>query len=72
MKYLVLKGTVIDGASVKAGDVVEVPENEVKSLLGINRIAPVAEKKAETVNRSVGLDEETKPKRRTRAKKKAE
>ena len=72
MKYLVLKGTVINGESAKAGDVVEVPENEVKSLLGINRISPVAEKKAETVDRSVGLDEETKPKRRTRAKKKAE
>jgi hypothetical protein len=72
MKYLVLKGTVIGGAAVKAGDVVEVPESEVSALIGINRIAPVAEKATKTVDRAVGLDEETKPKRRTRAKKKAD
>lgn len=72
MKYLVLKGTVINGCVAKAGDVVEVPDSEVKGLISINRISPVVEKKAETVDRAVGLDEETKPKRRTRAKKKAE
>ena len=60
MKYLVLKGTVINGCAAKAGDVVEVPGSEVKGLLGINRIAPVVEKKAETVDRAVGLTEETK------------
>lgn len=72
MKYLVLKGTVINGCVAKAGDVVEVPDSEVKGLISINRISPVAEKKAETVDRAVGLDEETKPKRRGRPKKKAE
>lgn len=72
MKYLVLKGTVINGCVAKAGDVVEVPDSEVKGLISINRISPVVEKKAETVDRAVGLDEETKPKRRGRPKKKAE
>jgi len=72
MKYLVLKGTVINGCVARAGDVVEVPESEVKGLISINRISPVVEKKAETVDRAVGLDEETKPKRRGRPKKKAE
>ena len=72
MKYLVLKGTVINGCVARAGDVVEVPESEVKGLISINRISPVVESKAETVDRAVGLDEETKPKRRTRAKKRAE
>ena len=72
MKYLVLKGTVIGGVAAKAGDVVEVPEDEVRGLMGINRIAQVAEKKVEVVDRAVGLDEDTKPKRRTRAETKAE
>lgn len=72
MKYLVLKGTVINGCVAKAGDVVEVPDSEVKGLISINRISPVVEKKAESVDRAVGLDEETKPKRRGRPKKKAE
>lgn len=72
MKYLVLKGTVIGGSASQAGDVVEVPESEVKALLAMKRIAEVAEKPAATTNRAVGLDDDTKPKKRGRPKKKAD
>jgi hypothetical protein len=72
MKYLVLKGTVIGGSATQAGDVVEVPESEVKALLAMKRIAEVAEKPTATTNRAVGLDDDTKPKKRGRPKKKAD
>jgi hypothetical protein len=66
MSYLVLKGTVIGGKQVRAGDVVEVDVVEAKELVGIGRITKVDSKPVETVDRAVGLQEETKPKRRTR------
>ena len=66
MSYLVLKGTVIGGKQVRAGDVVEVDAVEAKELIGIGRITKVDSKPVETVDRSIGLQEETKPKRRTR------
>jgi hypothetical protein len=66
MSYLVLKGTVIGGKQVRAGDVVEVDAVEAKELVGIGRITKVDSKPVETVDRAVGLQEETKPKRRTR------
>lgn len=66
MSYLVLKGTVIGGKQVRAGDVVEVDAVEAKELVGIGRITKVDSKPIETVDRAVGLQEETKPKRRTR------
>ena len=66
MSYIVLKGTVIGGKRVNAGDVVEVEGIEARELMGIGRIAKVEKKQVETVDRSVGLTEETKPKRRTR------
>lgn len=66
MSYIVLKGTVIGGKRVNAGDVVEVEGIEARELIGIGRIAKVERKEVETVDRSVGLTEETKPKRRTR------
>lgn len=66
MTYIVLKGTVIGGKRVNAGDVVEVDGIEARELVGIGRIAKVEKKEVETVDRSVGLTEETKPKRRTR------
>lgn len=68
MSYLVLKGTVIGGKQVRAGDVVEVDAVEAKELVGIGRITKVESKPVETVDRAVGLQEETKPKRRTRRK----
>ena len=68
MSYLVLKGTVIGGKQVRAGDVVEVDAVEAKELVGIGRITKVDSKPVETVDRSIGLSEETRPKRRTRRK----
>lgn len=69
MKYVVLKNTVIGGKIVRAGDVVDCPANEVNDLLAIGRIAKAENSAVKTVDRAIGLDEETKPKRRTRKKK---
>jgi hypothetical protein len=66
MSYLVLKGTVIGGKQVRAGDVVEIDGIEARELVGIGRITKVESKPVETQDRSIGLSEETKPKRRTR------
>lgn len=66
MKYLVLKSTVAAGGQVRAGDVIELDAGEAKELIGLGRITQVVESEVKTVDRSVGLSEETKPKRRTR------
>jgi hypothetical protein len=68
MSYLVLKGTVIGGKQVRAGDIVEIDGIEARELVGIGRITKVESKPVETQDRSIGLSEETKPKRRTRRK----
>ena len=65
MKYVVLKGTVINGSRVSPGDVVDVSDQEAVGLLGINRICKAKDEPV-IVDRSVGLSEETKPKRRRR------
>ena len=72
MKYLVLKNTVVGGSTVKAGDVIDVPKDEVSFLVGSKRVEPVTEKAVETVDRAVGLDEADKPKKRGRPRKKAD
>lgn len=69
MKYVVLKGTVIGGKQVRVGDVVDVPDSEVSGLISTGRIDAVKDKQTKTVDRAVGLEEETKPKTRTRKKK---
>lgn len=66
MSYLILKSTVVSGKQVKAGDVVEVGASEARELMGIGKICKVETKVVETVDRSIGLSEETKPKRKTR------
>lgn len=66
MKYLVLKSTVAAGGQVRAGDVIELSPADAKELLGLGRITQVVESEVKTVDRSVGLSEENKPKRRTR------
>lgn len=68
MTYIVLKGTVIGGKRVNAGDVVEVDGIEARELVGIGRISKIEKQEVKTVDRSIGLKEETKPKRRTRRK----
>jgi len=68
MSYLVLKGTVIGGKQVRAGDVVDVSGVEAKELLAIGRIAEVTKSETKVEDRAIGLTEDTKPKRRTRKK----
>ena len=68
MNYLVLKGTVIGGKQVRAGDVVDVSGVEAKELLAIGRIAEVTKSETKVEDRAIGLTEDTKPKRRTRKK----
>jgi len=68
MSYLVLKGTVVGGKQVRAGDVVEVENVEARDLIGMGRIIEVVKTETKVEDRSVGLTEETKPKRRTRKK----
>jgi hypothetical protein len=68
MSYLVLKGTVIGGKQVRAGDVIEIDGIEARELVGIGRVSEFESKPVETQDRSIGLSEETKPKRRTRRK----
>lgn len=68
MKFQVLKSCVINGAPKKAGDVVDIASDaDVRALMGIGRIAPYDEPLIE--DRSIGLSEETKPKKRGRPKK---
>ena len=68
MSYLVLKGTVIGGKQVRAGEVVEVEGVEARELIGMGRIIEVVKTETKVEDRSIGLTEETKPKRRTRKK----
>ena len=70
MKYEVVKGCRIKGQTYRPGDVVEVDSVTAKDLMGIGRIAPHDESKAD--NRAVGLEtSEEKPKKRGRTKKEA-
>jgi len=67
MKYIVLKGVVIDGKACQPGDVVEVTGRLANELMHYKKLAPHAEKATpEKEDRSIGLSEETKPKRRTK------
>lgn len=68
MSYLVLKGTVIGGKQVRAGDVIEIDGIEARELVGIGRVSEVESKPVEIQDRSIGLSEETKPNRRARRK----
>lgn len=70
MKYLVLKGTVISGRQVRAGDVVEIDGSQARELEGMGRVCQVIETETKVEDRSIGLSDESKPKRRTRRTKK--
>lgn len=66
MEYLVLKSTVSGGRQVKAGDVIELDSVQAKELIAIGRLVEVIKTETKVEDRSIGLTEETKPKRRTR------
>lgn len=70
MKYKVLRNTVAAGRVRRMGSLVELDDAEAKELMAMGRVAPHHEEKIE--DRSVGLSEETKPRRRGRPKKVAE
>jgi len=64
MKYEVLKGCVIAGQGRKVGDIVELDAGQAKELLAIGRIISTGQKEEIIIDRSVGLTEQTKLKKR--------
>ena len=68
MKYKVLRNTVAAGRVRRMGSVVELDDSEAKILMSMGRVAPHAEEQP-LEDRSIGLTEETKPRRRGRPKK---
>jgi hypothetical protein len=68
MKYKVLRNTVAAGRVRRLGAVIELDDAEANELMAMGRVAPHAEE-APIADRAVGLTEETKPRRRTRARK---
>ena len=56
MKYIILVDTVANGKKVKAGDVVELPNDVGSSLIGYKKADVYTEtKEKKVVDRSVGL-----------------
>ena len=68
MRYRVLKSCVAGGMARRLGSIIELDEKEATNLMAMGRVAPHDEA-AQREDRSVGLKEETKPRRRGRAKK---
>ena len=68
MKYLILTDTVANKEKVKAGDVVELPVDEGRSLVGYGKAEEYKGKPKKETNRSVGLEksETSKPKKRSK------
>tara|TARA_R110002012_G_scaffold313017_1_gene524278 strand:+ start:44 stop:262 length:219 start_codon:yes stop_codon:yes gene_type:complete len=69
--YIVLKDLMLKGKRYVASDVIEtIGDEDAKSLLAMGRIEAVAvTPEVKAVDRSVGLSNETKPKRRAKSKK---
>ena len=68
--YLILKSCVAGGEARKAGDIVELSEQEGKSLIAMNRVqACEAREVTQTVDRSVALEDSDGPKIAKRGKK---
>ena len=69
--YIVLKDLLLKGKRHVASDVIEtIGDEDAKNLLAMGRIEAVAvTPEAKAVDRSVGLSNETKPKRRAKSKK---
>ena len=68
MRYKVLRNTVAAGRVRRMGSLIELDDAEARELMALGRVASHDEA-APTEDRSVGLKEETKPRRRGRAKK---
>ena len=68
MKYEVLKGCVINLKGRQKGEILEISDEDAKMLMALGRIAP-ANEQITAENRSIGLDEESKPRRRGRKSK---
>ncbi len=68
--YLILKSCMAGGAARSAGEIVELSEQEGKSLLAMGRVQVAPERAAPAVaDRSVGLEVSDAPKVSKRAKK---
>lgn len=68
--YLILKSCMAGGAARSAGEIVELSEQEGKSLLAMGRVQVAPERAAPAVaDRSVGLQVSDAPKVSKRAKK---
>jgi hypothetical protein len=68
--YLILKSCVAGGQARNAGDIVELSEQEGKSLTAMNRVqACEAREVTQTVDRSVALEDSDGPKLAKRGKK---
>lgn len=68
MKYEVLKSCIINRKGRQKGEILEISDEEARLLMGLGKIAP-ADEQVIVENRSVGLDEESKPRRRGRKSK---
>jgi hypothetical protein len=60
MKYLILADTVANKQKVNAGDVVELPIDEGRSLVGYGKAEEYKGKEKKETNRSVGLEKSEK------------
>ena len=69
MKYLILSDTVANKEKVKAGDVVELPIDEGRSLVGYGKAEEYKGKPKKETNRSEGLEKSETPKPKKRSKK---
>ena len=61
-KYLILTDTVAHGQKVRAGDVIELPEDEGHILCSYGKAEVHIEQKIKKVDRSVGLEKSDAPK----------
>jgi hypothetical protein len=68
--YIVLKDLLLKGKRYVASDVIEaISDEDAKSLSAMGRIEPVDVKPVESIDRSVGLSDDAKPKKRAKSKK---
>lgn len=70
MKVVFLRGTMTSLGNARAGQVLELPENEARLMIKNGRASEVVEVQELKIDRSVGLDcSDEKPTRRGRPKK---